>query len=166
MIYLLDVNVLLAMAYAKHVHHFRTEWWLEDLRGRESDVRFAVCSITECGFVRIASNKDLKFAEEVGAARQDLLRLKTKARFVFIDDGLGADRLPAWVTKSKQVTDGHLLALAAAYGAPFVTLDRGIPGALLVPEYPAGPSMVREPWVPYGVASTVKAKRLRIATVS
>lgn len=154
MIYLLDINVLLAMAYKKHVHHLRAEWWLEDLRGRESDVSFAVCSVTECGFVRVASNKALRFAEDVDAARHDLHRLKTEERFVFIDDGLGADRLPAWVAKSKQVTDGHLLSLANAYGVPFATFDTGIPGALLIPEYPQGPSMVRESWVPYGATST------------
>jgi predicted nucleic acid-binding protein len=166
MIHLLDVNVLLAMAYRKHVHYFRTKWWVEDLCGRESDVSFAVCSITECGFVRIASNKDLKFAEDVEAAKQDLFRLKSEWPFVFVDDSLGADRLPAWVAKSKHVTDGHLLALATEHGIPFVTLDRGIPGALLIPEYPEGPSMVREAWVPYGVPCTVKANRSQIATTS
>ena len=161
-IHLLDVNVLLAMAYRKHVHHFRTKWWVEDLCGRESDVSFAACSVTECGFVRISSSTALNFAETVEAARQDLSRLKSDWPFIFIDDGVGADRLPAWVTKSKQVTDGHLLALAIAHGVPFVTLDRGIPGAVLIPEYPEGPSMIREPQVPYGLRSqiaTLKGRR-------
>jgi hypothetical protein len=32
--YLLDVNVLLAMYYAKHVHYARTKRWLDDLARR------------------------------------------------------------------------------------------------------------------------------------
>jgi hypothetical protein len=43
----------------------------------------------------------------------------------------------------RQVTDGHLVLLAAASHGRLVTLDRGIPGALLIPE-PNG-RILREP---------------------
>jgi len=35
MIYLLDVNVLVAMKYLTHAHHARAIYWLDDLRRRK-----------------------------------------------------------------------------------------------------------------------------------
>lgn len=153
MIYLLDVCVLLAMGYDKHIHHARTEWWLREVFDRGTPFSFATCSMTECGFVRIAGDKRSRLAEDVESARRDLRDLKSKAQFIFLDDNQGADQLPVWVRRSKQVTDGHLLTLAAAFGASFVTLDEGIPGAILISDYPEGPYMVREPSLPYGYGS-------------
>lgn len=77
-------------------------------------------------------------------------QLKTKAKFIFLDDDQEVERLPDWVRRSKQVTDGHLLALATDSGGSFVTLDEGIPGAALIPEYPDDFCTVREPYIPYG----------------
>ena len=54
MIYLLDVNVLLAVAYQWHDLHERADRWLNDLQQTDPPVRLATCSITELGFVRIA----------------------------------------------------------------------------------------------------------------
>jgi predicted nucleic acid-binding protein len=150
--YLLDVNVLLAMNYAKHVHHSRAERWLDDLQTNGVSVNLATCSITELGFVRIACGK-AGFAENVAMAQEDLKRLKAERLFIFLDDGLDANRLPRWVERSKHVTDGHLLELAAVHRGPLVTLDKGIPGALLIPEQPENPLMVREPPAHYGIAA-------------
>jgi predicted nucleic acid-binding protein len=55
MTYLLDVNVLLAMSYVKHVHHDRAEQWVNTVQGDDDSVNLATCSITELGFVRVAS---------------------------------------------------------------------------------------------------------------
>jgi hypothetical protein len=54
------------------------------------------------------------------------------------------------VERPKHVTDGHLLALAEEYDGRLVTLDEGIPGALLIPMDGKGPSAVREPTMRYG----------------
>jgi predicted nucleic acid-binding protein len=71
MIHLLDVNVLLALHYTQHVHHSRALRW-----GRtqlaEHEVRLASCSITELGFVRIASGPRRAVAR--GGARMALSR--------------------------------------------------------------------------------------------
>jgi hypothetical protein len=82
-----------------------------------------------------------------------LLALQGTLPFVFFRDGLSTKDLPAWVTKSKQTTDGHLLQLASAYAATFATLDTGIPGSLLIPEIPADTNRVSEPQLTYGVAA-------------
>jgi predicted nucleic acid-binding protein len=151
-IYLLDVNVLLAVSYQMHDLHERADGWLNDLHEMDPSARLATCSITELGFVRIASGT-ARLAQNVGVAQADLKRMKEQRLFTFLDDGLGANRLPRWVEKSKQVTDGHLLQLATDYGATFATLDEGIPGALLIPEEPGGPLFVREPPAHYGIAA-------------
>jgi predicted nucleic acid-binding protein len=150
--YLLDVNVLLALRYEGHVHNSRAENWLNCQQASGAWASLATCAIAELGFVRVASGK-AGFAENVRVAQEDLKRLKAKRVFTFLDDGLGADRLPSWVWKSKEVTDGHLLELARLCHARLITLDTGIPGALLIPEQPSGPLMVRESRVHYGNAA-------------
>ena len=152
MIYLLDVNVLLALRYTTHVHNARARTWLENLQTHDAALNLATCSIVELGFVRVACGK-AAFAENVRVAQRDLERLKAQKPFVFLNDGLGACFLPFWVETWKHVTDGHLLKLAMMNHAQLATLDRGIPGALLIPEQPENPSMVREPPARYGVAA-------------
>jgi hypothetical protein len=71
--------------------------------------------------------------------------MKDCGRFVFLGDSRTAEHLPDWVANSDQTTDGHLLELAASYGARLVTLDRGIPGADLVPELSGGTLVIRDP---------------------
>jgi hypothetical protein len=53
--------------------------------------------------------------------------------FELLEDGIGADRLPAFARTPGKLTDGHLLELARKHGAMLATLDAGIPGALLLP---------------------------------
>ena len=149
MIYLLDVNVLLALGYKAHVHNARAETWLEHLQTRET-LDLATCSIAEIGFVRVACG-GAGFAENVTVAQRDLARLKAKLHLILLSDELGANRLPPWVERSKHVTDGHLLELAAVHLARLVTLDGGIPGALLIPERMEDLPMVREPAARYGL---------------
>jgi len=151
--YLLDVNVMLSLRYVHHVHHDRTICWLRNLETWGAPARFASCSTTELGFVRIAGNRNSGLADNVAAAQEDLLHLKEDFPFVFLTDPLGADHLPLWVERCRQVTDGHLLALANVNGMKFATLDRGIPGALLIPEQPNEPMVVREPTIPYGAGT-------------
>jgi predicted nucleic acid-binding protein len=148
-IYLLDVSVLLAMAYPKHIHHLRAMDWLCDSNRRRPFDTLATCSITELGFVRIAGNNNVDMAKTVATAREDLARLKEAWITIFLADSLNADHLPPWVTRSKHVTDGHLVSLAKAWGGRLVTLDGGIPEAILILEQPGGPMMIREPAIPY-----------------
>lgn len=135
MTYLLDVNVLLAMSYIKHDHHDRAEEWFNKFQADNVSMSLATCSITELGFVRIASGA-AGFSANVKLAQEELKILKTRRRFVFLDDCLGANHLPDWAETSKHVTDGHLVALASVHRGRLVTLDEGIPGALLIPRLP------------------------------
>jgi predicted nucleic acid-binding protein len=147
--YLLDINVLLAFAYDAQVSHQRVSRWIKHIEDAESEgPRFATCSIVDLGFIRIASGPAV-FAENLTVARADLRRLKYALDLRLLGDELDGNQLPDWVRKSKQTTDGHLLELATSHHARFATLDTGIPGAVLIPEYIDPPFEVRDTAPPY-----------------
>lgn len=129
MTYLLDVNVLLALAHAAHTMNEQVEAWVKTLK--RADV-LATSAITELGFVRIAPQARL--SPDVAGAKELLTVIKRskRPRFVMLPDQLGAEALPAWAKLPAQTTDGHLLALTSAHGAQLVTCDRGIPSALVI----------------------------------
>jgi len=132
-IYLLDVNVLLALGYTTHVHHICVLHWLAERREcfAPSAPKLATCPTTELGFIRVASGP-ARLAASVVEARKDLERLKLRERMLFISDRLLGNQLPDWVTKSAHTTDGHLLMLAKSNGARLVTLDQFIPDAEVI----------------------------------
>jgi toxin-antitoxin system PIN domain toxin len=132
MTYLLDVNALLALGYTAHEHHERAEAWLLDRR-QQVGFSLATCALTELGFVRVAAGP-AAYAVDLETAKAALIQLKTNPRvkFVFLNDDLGVERLPEWVRKPSQTTDGHLMALASAHGAKLATFDTAIPGAELM----------------------------------
>lgn len=131
MIYLLDVNVLVALGFQQHEFHERVALWVR----KNQPSHLATCSITELGFVRVLAQAPA-YGLMLSQARALLLRLKESPspQFTFIHDHHDVSQLPAWVKTAKQVTDGHLSQLAKANGAVLATLDRKIPGAFLVPE--------------------------------
>ena len=151
--YLLDTNVLLALGNRYHVHNERVRRWLKPLLRNVDDAPMLVtCAITETGFVRIASGAT-GWCPDVETAKRDLRRLKVGRPFIFISDGVDAQSLPGWATRSKHVTDGHLLGLAQSQAAQLATLDEGIPGALLIPHLDGDDLEVREPVLAYGTAA-------------
>jgi predicted nucleic acid-binding protein len=145
MIFLLDVNALLAMSYTEHVHHQRVKVWISELENTygSDHVVFATCPITELGFVRIGSGA-AAYAASLDIARSDLADLKSSKSMLFIPDDLHTRYLPMWVRKSAQTTDGYLLALAKSHGGHLATLDRFIPDAMLISDDRSGPLMVRD----------------------
>ena len=145
MMFLLDVNALLALSYKNHVHYERVSQWVSRLGAKhaQEQIAFATCPITELGFVRVGSGP-AGYAANVDTARDDLQDLRSSKNMLFIPDDLHTRHLPAWVRKSAQTTDGYLLALAKAHDGYLATLDRFIPEAVLIPEETAGPLMVRD----------------------
>jgi uncharacterized protein len=133
MIYLLDVNALLALGVLQHEFHDRVAAWVARL-ARKGIPDLATCSITELGFVRVLSQAQ-QYEITVVQARELLLLLKAgkSIRCSFISDGQDISHLPKWVKSPKQTTDGHLVELAKANGAQLATLDGKIPGSFLMP---------------------------------
>jgi uncharacterized protein len=128
--YLLDVNVLVALGLEHHQFHDRVTGWIERLRRPA----LATCAITELGFVRVLAQAPA-YGLTVAQAQTLLLRVKRAdiCSFTFIGDNCDLSRLPAWVKRAGQTTDGHLAELAAASDATLATLDAKIPGSLLIP---------------------------------
>jgi predicted nucleic acid-binding protein len=133
MTFLLDVSALLAFGVISHEFHHRVGAWVE-AQTSQRKLQLATCSITELGFVRILSQA-ASYGVTTAEARALLLKLKAQyaEELTFLSDDQDISRLPSWVQSPKQVTDGHLVQLARANDAVLATLDRGIPGAYLIP---------------------------------
>lgn len=120
---LLDVNVLVAVAWDSHVHHERARAWLS-----APDRAWATAPLTESGFVRVSSNpKVLPAAISVEAARAVLTALRSVPghRFLIDDVSIAAADVPP-LAGHRQVSDAHLLVLARRHGTRLVTFDSGI----------------------------------------
>jgi predicted nucleic acid-binding protein len=130
MIYLLDVNALVALGVMNHEFHDRLASWLKS----QNSPSLATCSITELGFVRVLAQAPA-YGFTVTQARTLLRRLKAvqTSPFSFIRDENDISYLPTWVRTPKQTTDGHLSKLATVNGAVLATFDENIPGSCLIP---------------------------------
>ncbi len=129
MIYLLDVNALIALGVARHEFHDRVSNWVHS--EIPSRLVLATCSITELGFVRVLSQIP-KYDLSVNAACSVFWTMRdsnSKIPFQFLQDGNTVGNLPSWFESPKQVTDGHLLQLATTHLARLATLDENIPNA-------------------------------------
>ncbi|HEX7596888.1 MAG TPA: TA system VapC family ribonuclease toxin [Polyangia bacterium] len=141
---LLDVNVLVALAWPNHVHHAAALAWFGNL----AQDGFATCPVTQSGFVRISSNaRAIPGARSPREAREVLRRIVALRGHVFwIDDiDLAGSEHIAWerLGGHSQVTDAHLLAIAIRHGGKLATFDRTL--ADLAPEAAAGPAVVLVP---------------------
>jgi len=130
MIYLLDVNALVALGFINHEFHTRFASWVQS----SNSPQLAGCSISELGVLRVLAQAPA-YGFTVAQARTLLLRLKEArtSRLTFIADEHDVSHLPGWVRAPKQITDGHLSKLATANGAVLATLDENIPGSYLIP---------------------------------
>ena len=132
--YLLDVNALISLGISGHIFHPRVALWVDSLRSVRR-VSLATTPITELGFIRIIS-QPTPYGLSIDGSKDLLAKVKSTSPvpFSFIADGDDVSKLPDWVKRSKQTTDGHLAGLANANGAVLATLDRGIPDSFLIPE--------------------------------
>jgi len=124
---LLDVNMLIALLDAAHVHHARAKAWLI----AQPDPVWASCPITQNGFIRIISQSAYPGSISTSQAFS-VLGNATRSphhRFWADDVSLLDSSLidPTLVHGPKQVTDTYLLALAVKNNGRLVALDRAIP---------------------------------------
>jgi toxin-antitoxin system PIN domain toxin len=124
--YLLDTNVLIALAWPNHVHHREALDWFTS----KAASAFRTCPITETGFVRISSNPAFTPAAVTPGEALDLLARITKlpGHGFWPDDLPLTGAFPAEIVLGhhRHVTDSYLLALAAAHDGVVGTLDRGL----------------------------------------
>lgn len=124
---LLDVNVLVALAWPNHVHHAAAVEWFRAHRAEG----WATCPLTESGFLRVSTNRRAIPAAVTVAEALALLRAwrSQPGHEAWTDDAFLADAEEidlARVVGHRQVTDGHLLVLALRHGGRLVTFDRAV----------------------------------------
>ena len=126
--FLLDINILIALADPDHEHHGKAETFF--LANR--NLGWATCPITENGFVRIiSSNSYPGGVESTDVACTILRQLCAHEGHRFWPDDLSLRSAPA-LPASKHLTDHYLLSLAMHRQGKLVTFDRHI-NATLIP---------------------------------
>lgn len=126
--YLLDVNVLIALTWPSHVHHARARrWW-------PSVDMWATTPVTESAFVRLSTNatvvgQTITVAEAVSMLRA--IRAAPGHMFLADESSLADPAIDLTrVATSSQITDAHLVDVAARNNAILATMDAGIPDML------------------------------------
>jgi uncharacterized protein len=127
LIALLDVNVLLALAWPNHVHHDIARRWFS----RRQRSGWATCPLTQSAFVRVSANPRVVSAAVTPREAVVVLRqiLALPGHAFWPDDislpsteHIDLERLLSY----RQVTDAHLLAVALRHGGCLATLDRRV----------------------------------------
>jgi toxin-antitoxin system PIN domain toxin len=127
LIALLDINVLVALAWPNHVHHSSARKWF---RNQKKD-GWATCPTTENGFIRISSNSrimpEARSPREAALYLRDLTALENHVLWPEEASVLDDRRIPLEkIHTHRQVTDAHLLSLAIRCEGCLATFDRGI----------------------------------------
>ena len=129
---LLDVNVLIALLDAGHIHHQRARQWLE----QEIENGWVSCPLTQNGCLRIMSQPSYPQALPLQAVAQRLSQAFAHPRHTFIADDyslLDAGQLN-WnhLLGHRQVTDCYLLGLAVRHQCRFVTFDARLSPGIVI----------------------------------
>ena len=122
-VHLLDVNVLIALAWSNHVHHAGATTWFAT---HHTD-GWATCPITQLGFVRVSSNPQLHGSTLTpDQALTALQTLTSGVEHVFWPDDIGLENALAGrqLQGHRQLTDAYLIALAKQHGGRVATLDK------------------------------------------
>jgi len=125
-IYLLDINVLVALHDQQHVHHEVSHSWFQEV-GQHG---WATCPLTENGFVRILSQpqypNNVVTPAEALTYLQDMLDAYSHTHHFWADSISLTDKTifrPEFIAGHKQITDIYLLGLCQLNGGTFVTCD-------------------------------------------
>jgi toxin-antitoxin system PIN domain toxin len=123
---LLDVNLLIALAWPSHIHHRDAQAWFS----RNVAGGWATCPLTQCAFVRISANRKIipeaVTPKEALALLDKMVSLETHT--FWKDDVTILDKhIPlTLLVGHRQVTDAYLLGLALHHDGQLVTFDGGI----------------------------------------
>ena len=125
MTYLLDGNVLVALAIHNHVHRERCLRWFQQVR------HFATCPVTEGTLLRL--HMILAENHNAAAAWRTLETYRAHPRHVYWAENFSYTEIaPTRLTGHRQITDSWLAELARRNRAKLATLDEAL--AALWPE--------------------------------
>ena len=124
---LLDVNVLIALLDAAHVHHATARDWL----AQNIEHGWASCPLTQNGCIRIMSQQAYPATLPPATVARRLAEATATQWHAFWPDSVSllGSKSVSWdkVLGSRQVADVYLLALAVCNGGRLVTFDRAVP---------------------------------------
>ena len=128
---LLDVNVLVALAWPEHIHHIAASQWFKD----NHTTKWVTCPLTEAGFVRLSANPAVVSSlVSTRDAINALKRICTAPGHIFWPQGYSITELAPEIRERlvghQQLTDALLLDLAIRNEGRLVTLDRRIANLL------------------------------------
>jgi toxin-antitoxin system PIN domain toxin len=120
---LLDVNVLIALLDAAHMHHARATQWLQ----QQIAYGWASCPLTQNGCLRIMAQPAYPQALPLVAVASRLAQATAHPAHAFLADDyslLDANQLH-WqhLLGHRQITDSYLLGLAVRQQCRFVSFD-------------------------------------------
>jgi uncharacterized protein len=124
---LLDVNVLIALLDADHIHHTRATTWLSE----NIEAGWASCAITQNGCVRIMSQPGYPNALPAARVAERLREASETEHHRFVASDLSLLDVRRFDTEQllghRQVTDAWLLGLTIEEGLRLATFDAGMP---------------------------------------
>ena len=130
MVYLLDVNALIALVDSDHVGFESMRKWF----AANAAKGWATCPLSENGMVRVLSQpaypSGRRSPGEVIALLAALKALPGRAHRFWPDDVSLSDAslfLPDFIVGPRQVADVYLLGLAARHEGRVITFDRSMP---------------------------------------
>lgn len=123
---LLDVNVLVALAWPTHIHHQAAHEWFN----REQQYGWATCPFTQSTLVRLSANpKILPNAVSLTDALGLLKVLTEIPSHQFWEDSLalldGTVFQAGYVVGHRQITDAYLYSLAIQRDGRLISFDAG-----------------------------------------
>jgi uncharacterized protein len=124
--YLLDVNVLIALAWPNHPQHGAAHAWF----AVEHTSGWATCMVTQLGFVRVSSHPSVMHHVSTQQAWEKLLEIVALPSHSFWPEPQVGCRNQAFLETAPRVlthglvTDGYLATVAAVHGGQLATLDR------------------------------------------
>jgi toxin-antitoxin system PIN domain toxin len=132
--FLLDVNVVIALLDASHVHHDRAHTWFGD----EGKRLWFSCPLVENGAVRIVSHPRYPNPSPPPTVMTSLKSLLGVGDHRFLPDRLSLLDASHFrqdaILSAGQVTDTYLVALASVEGAALATFDRKLVTTAIVGE--------------------------------
>ena len=123
---LLDVNVLLALAWPNHQQHHEARGWFQS----EGNSGWATCALTQLGFIRLSSNPAFTPAAVSPMEAAELLSRWTQhpGHHFFASPRADQSSIFARSFGHQQVNDAWLVRTAAQNGGRLVTFDAGVAG--------------------------------------
>jgi len=126
-VFLLDANVLVALAWPEHTAHDQVGRWFD----KWAKDGWATCPFTQSALLRILTNpafsaNALSIQNAVSVLETNVNRPGHQFWAATISMVEAMSRVRGRLTGHRQITDAYLVALAMHHSGKLATLDRGI----------------------------------------